>query len=371
MIKDVVVVGGGIVGVCVTYRLALAGAKVVLLERGYPAGGTSGASFAWINANDKPPYEYHVLNLGGISEHLRLAKEFGTAPWLHLSGNMEWAVDPAVQVKVRAKIERLRSFGYQVEILSRSEALRLEPELNIPPEVNEVVFYPAEGYVDVPLLVGTLVKAARATGAEIRVGAEVTRVERSNGQVTGVTLSDGTGIAADVVVSCLGWWTHRLVELAGVLVPMKPTVGLLVVSTPSGVSLRTVVHTPAVSLRPDGAGRVMMHSAEADQAVNEHTPTVPPPPVCTRVLQDAAQVLPGLAGAGIETARIGVRPIPADGYPIVGPVPGLEGLYVVCSHSAVTMGPLFGRIVAAEILEGRVDPRIGPYRPERLVSLVE
>jgi glycine/D-amino acid oxidase-like deaminating enzyme len=72
-----------------------------------------------------------------------------------------------------------------------------------------------------------------------------------------------------------------------------------------------------------------------------------------------------LAGARVEATRIGVRPMPRDRHPVVGPVPGVDGFYVVVSHSGVTLGPLWGRIAAAEILDGKPDPRLEPFRPSR------
>ena len=84
-----------------------------------------------------------------------------------------------------------------------------------------------------------------------------------------------------------------------------------------------------------------------------------------RSLACAAPHLPSLAGAGVEAVRVGVRPMPRDQKPMVGPVPGLEGFYVVVSHSGVTLGPLWGRVAAAEILDRKPDPRLDPYRPAR------
>src|SRR6476469_4279851 len=126
---DIVVIGGGIIGASVTYRLALAGARVTLLEAGNLAGGTSGASFAWLNANNKPPLAYHILNTGGMAEHRILASELGAAPWLHLDGNIEWAADEAGHAALMEKVDRLRGWGYQAEILTTAELRALEPDL--------------------------------------------------------------------------------------------------------------------------------------------------------------------------------------------------------------------------------------------------
>jgi glycine/D-amino acid oxidase-like deaminating enzyme len=71
--------------------------------------------------------------------------------------------------------------------------------------------------------------------------------------------------------------------------------------------------------------------------------------------------------ARVEATRIGVRPMPRDERPMVGAIPGLDGFYVVASHSGVTLGPLWGRIAAAELLDGALDPRLSPYRPTRFL----
>src|SRR5262249_61880656 len=82
----------------------------------------------------------------------------------------------------------------------------------------------------------------------------------------------------------------------------------------------------------------------------------------------AAVHLPLLAHSRVETLRIGVRPMPPDKHPIVGAIAGLPGFYVVVSHSGVTLGPLWGRIAAAEILDGADDPPLPPDRPGRLLQ---
>jgi glycine/D-amino acid oxidase-like deaminating enzyme len=200
---DIVVIGGGIIGAAVTYRLALAGARVTLLEASSLAGGTSGASFAWLNANNKPPLAYHILNTGGMAEHRILASEFGSAPWLHLDGNIEWAADDAGQTALMENVERLRGWGYQAELLTTAELCALEPDLVPPPGVEQVAFFPAEGYADVPLLIGTLARAAEHAGTTIRTGCRVSEVARSGGRVTGIVLENGERISTDLVISCL------------------------------------------------------------------------------------------------------------------------------------------------------------------------
>ncbi len=364
---EIVVIGGGIVGASVAYRLALTGARVTLLEAGDLAGGTSGASFAWLNANNKPPLAYHILNTGGMAEHRILAAEFGVAPWLHLDGNIEWAADETGHAALIEKVGRLRAWGYQVELLTTAELRALEPDLVPPPGVALAAFFAAEGYADVPLLVGTLARAAERAGATIRTGCRVTEVVHGGGRVAGVVTDSGERIAAEMVVSCVGRWSGEFAWIAGFHLPMEPTVGMLVVTAAAPVRLRAVLNSPTINVRPDGGGRLRLQATDFDEVTTPDMPTTPLPETAHRVYERAVSVLPHLAGTPIETALVGVRAIPGDGYPVVGPAPGMEGLYVVCTHSGVTMGPLLGRIVAREITTGAVDSRIATFRPERLI----
>src|SRR5258707_11688180 len=82
MIKTIVI-GAGVMGASVAYRLAQAGASITVLEAKRIGGGTSGISFAWTNANKKPPKPYHDLNVAGMKAHSPLADEFGAPPWWH------------------------------------------------------------------------------------------------------------------------------------------------------------------------------------------------------------------------------------------------------------------------------------------------
>lgn len=365
---DVIVVGAGIVGASVAYRLSAEGLGVTLIDAGRLGGGTSAATFAWINANSKGPFAYHFLNVCGMAEHLTLCRELGQDGWLSQSGNLEWAGTPKGTAALDDKVARLRGWGYPVETLSRRDVAALEPGLVLPRGVERAAYFPTEGYVDVPSLVGALAEGARARGAAIRTTEAVVELLRDGDRVTGVRTGKGERLTADWVVSCAGHRTPQLAALAGVQVPMRGEPGISAYSAPSPAALRSILHAPDLSVRPDGAGRLMIRAAEFDRGVTEATPLWPLPPACEVLRERTAALLPAFTGTPIESVRVGVRPMPEDGYPLVGPVPGRRGLYLVCSHSAVTLGPLLGRIVAREIAGGQVDARIAEYRAGRTMG---
>lgn len=362
---DVVVIGAGSVGANVAYRLAARGATVTVLDAGAPGGGTSGVSFAWTNSFNKTPRDYHDLNTAGMAEHRALVDELGSGGWHKQEGGIAWHEAPSERARLKETVERLASWGYPVEIISPADARGLEPDLSIAPHVDEVVFTPSEGYIEVVPLIGVLLSGAGRRGARVLTGRRVTGVLRSGARVRGVTTAGGERFEADVVVDCAGPATDEVARLAGVDFPFDRVPGRLVYTTPVASTLRRPIHAPGTHFRPDGAGRIVLAEGSHDHIWRDAG--VEPWPA-ERSLQAAAAHFPALASARVEATRVGVRPMPRDERPMVGEIPGLDGFYVVASHSAVTLGPLWGRIVTAEILDGVPDPRLAPYRPARFLG---
>jgi glycine/D-amino acid oxidase-like deaminating enzyme len=358
---DVLVVGAGCVGANVAYRLAERGAAVTVLDAGAPGAGTSGASFAWTNSFGKTPRDYHDLNVASMEEHAALTKELGGGGWLHQDGALAWEEGPAGVARLAQAAERLAGWGYPIERISPRQARELEPDLHIAPAVAQVVWTPGEGYVEVVPFIGALLAEATRRGARILPGRRVTGVIRSGARVRGVTTADGARFEADWVVDCAGVAMDEIARLAGVAVPIDRVPGRLIYTAPVATTLRRPIHAPGCHFRPDGGGRIVLAEGGHDQTWREGGEPWP----AERSLAALAAHLPALAGARVEATRIGVRPMPRDERPVVGALPGLDGFYVVVSHSGVTLGPLWGRVAAAEILEGALDPRLGPYRPDR------
>ena len=363
---DVIVIGAGSVGANVAYRLAARGARVTVLEAGAPGGGTSGVSFAWTNSFNKTPRDYHDLNTAGMAEHRALVQELGGGGWHPQEGAIAWEEAPATRAHLKETVERLASWGYPVELISPQQARALEPDLHIAPHVDEVVYTKSEGYVEVVPLIGALLAHARRLGARVLSGQRVTGVLREGARVLGVTTASGTRFEADAVVDCAGPATDEVARLAGIEIPFDRVPGRLIYTTPVASTLRRPIHAPGVHFRPDGAGRIVLAEGAHDHVWREEAPDRQAWPA-EHSLRAVSAHFPALVGARVEATRVGVRPMPKDERPMVGAIPGLDGFYVVTSHSAVTLGPLWGRIVAAELLDGVADPRLAPYRPARFL----
>ncbi len=363
-----VVIGAGVIGASVAYRLAEAGVAVTVLEAHRVGRGTSGASFAWTNSASKTPRAYHELNVAGMRAHAELGAAFGGAPWWHGGGRIEWEDEPA-QAAQRERVQRLREWGYAVEWIDRTQLAELEPDLD-PAQVGDapIAFYPEDGWLDPVVYTHAMLSAARRSGATLHLGARVASIGTQGGRVTGVRTTDGRAFPADVVINCAGLWVNGPALDGGLRLPMAPTVGLLVFTPPVACALRRVVASPAIHARPDGAGRLMLHRTEIDATIAADRIPDPAMPEAREMMERAIRLFPSIGAAQAEAVRITQRPIPRDGLSAVGPMPHVEGYYLVVTHSGVTLAPLLGAAVADEVARGRERPELAPFRPARFFN---
>jgi glycine/D-amino acid oxidase-like deaminating enzyme len=360
----VAVIGAGIVGSSVAYRLSEGGAEVVMIDGAEPGSGTTSTSFAWVNANNKLPRDYFELNLAGMREHERLRDEVGGV-WLRGTGNLIWAADEE-QENLEKRVDRLRSWSYAAEMLPSSTVNKeFEPGATFPDPTLRIAHFPEEFWVDAPALTRTLVEAAARNGAQRHFGNAVRGIE-VEGEGVMLHLEDGED-RADAVVNATGAKAASVAEMVRRELPLDVFPGLLVRVAVPGEPLRHLMHTPHINVRPDGPGYVLVHHDSVDERLTDDFAGTEDP-LCAELLERARHVLPALAEAEVVEVRFGMRPVPADGHSCVGALSAIPDYYEAVTHSGVTLGPLIGRLLAREILTGEIDPLIAPFRADRFQS---
>jgi glycine/D-amino acid oxidase-like deaminating enzyme len=365
----VIVIGAGVMGASVAYRLAQAGAEVTVLEATRVGGGTSGISFAWTNAHRKPPRPYHDLNVAGMKAHAGLRDEFGATPWWHGGGSLEWEPE-AGRTAQRENVEQLQFWGYAAEWIDRNQVHELEPDIDLAAIGDAAVaYFPDEGWLDPVVYAHAMLSAAqRRHDAKVIRGARVADLILKDDRVSGVRLADGTLHEADMVVNCAGRWTNEVVREAGLHLPLAPTVGFLVFTPPVACGLTRVVHASMIDVRPDGAGRLMLHWNPTDETVRIDSEVSPSMPQARDLVRRARQLLPSIGEVEAEAVRIAIRPMPGDHFSAIGPVPRISGYYLAVTHSGVTMSPFLGAAVADEIVRGQQRPELVDFRPARFFN---
>ncbi|CAI7979888.1 FAD-dependent oxidoreductase [Frankia sp. Hr75.2] len=368
MAENVVVIGAGAYGAAVAASLARRGARVVIVEAGAPAGGTSGATFAWINASSKQSHPYHAFGVAAMDAHRRLAAETPAGDWYHESGNLRWETADDEHEVLRRKVATVVAYGYEVRWLSRAEALKLEPDVDpaaLP--ADEIAYFPREGWVEPARLVGHLLSRAVSRGAELVTDDPVVSLRIAAGLVRAVGLASGRSISAGAVVNCAGPRAGAIAGLAGLDLPMRNTHGVLVHTSPVTVSVSRVIHAPDVHLRPDGGGRLLLHTQAIDGAVRiSGNGEMSADGSAVETILEASRVLyPGIRAATVEKVRIGERPIPGDGLPVLGRAAELPNFHFAVSHSGVTLSVHAGDLVAAEVTGEDRGDELAAFRFER------
>jgi glycine/D-amino acid oxidase-like deaminating enzyme len=361
----VAVIGAGLVGAAVAFRLAEQGGETLLLDRAEPGSGATAVSFAGVNAAGADTRAAVELVLAAIEEHRRLAWRLAPAPWFHADGSLQTSDDPERQAAMVERVRQLQDWGYAAELLpARTVQAELEPGLASADPESPVAWFPDEGWVDAPEMTRQLVRAGRNAGGRVLAepSREVVAIERTGDRITSVTLADGQTIPVATVVNAAGVDAARVAALAGREMPMTAPVGMAVraVTRDGATPLLHPVVTDRVAMRPDGPGRVWL-VPRRDLPVAG--PVALDGPEVARVMADAAAVVPALAEARPVAAMAGAYAVPDSGYLSAGAVPGLPGYYEIAAYSGVTLAPLLGRSLANEILGIAPDPLLDPFRP--------
>jgi len=376
---DVVVIGGGIVGAACAYYLCAAGLDVHLVERHFPASGTSRACDGLILLWDK---NGAGLDLGrasaalwdDLSQTLDLDFEYARTGTVFLAEN-EMGV-----VAARERVAAMKSAGVRAEALDGPGLRSLEP--NLAPDLAGGAFFPDDAQVDPRRATLALLAAAQQQGLTIHTHAEVVAIRRGGnggGRVSYVVTPSGD-IATETVVCSAGAWSNDVAKLVGIETPIRPRKGHILVTTRAPRLIRHPLLEGgyAATVQSDSEGLEVAFVAEmtasgtlllgSSRQFAGHDRSVSLPVV--RALADrAARFLPALVRNGVKVIRsyAGLRPWSPDHQPLIGPVEAVPGFYLAAGHEGAGIGlaPVTGWLMADWIIRAELPPFAGEVRPDR------
>lgn len=373
--QRIVVIGGGIVGASIAWRIASRGQQVTLIDKADPGSGASSHSFAWVNAGAKEPIGYHNLNRRSMEMWPRFAAALGDDVGLRWGGKIAWETEPASAEQLIARVNQLQSWGYPTRRVSAEELDELEPALDIGPVVA-AEYSENEGQVEPQMVVDACIRRMSELEAAILTGVEVVGFDRdADGNIRAVQTDSGD-FQADTVILAAGTHTTALAAMSGVYIPQAESPGVVIRTTPLPPLLHNVpvVYAPPlgdgrreIHLRQCADGRFMIGEGDQESLAEDDTQSH-----ADDLLSRAASYLPGLAEAKAIPVPVGWRPMPLDGYPVLGYAAETPNIYIALTHSGVTLAPAISQLVALEICESvRADAVLAPYRPERFATLTE
>ncbi len=365
-----VIVGGGIAGVALAAHLARLGdGDVLVLERGERLGeGATGRSAGGIRQQFADP-----VCVAAARETVRLlggfAAETGVDPEFRRHGYLLLATEPRRADALRAEAAAQRAAGLAVETLDAAATAARFPSLSVD-DVLAANFCGSDGYLSPHALVEGYRRTAAAAGVRFATGVEVTGLLVEGRRVTGVRTSAGALRAGDVVVAA-GAEAGPLLGGAGVVLPLRPTLRRIFATHPLPdlpVDLPLVLDLDRpFYFRPESGGAILslaeVEEGGAPETVEEGDGAMP-----DRLVERAVRRAPVLGAARFLRAWSGHRTLTPDDRPILGPVPGLPGLWLAVGFGGhgITHAPSLCMALAAAMTAG--DPAVGalaPFAPDR------
>jgi glycine oxidase len=352
---DVIIIGGGIIGLSVSIALRKRGAKVLVVERGEPGREASHAAGGMlVDCALETPQALQPL----ATASARMYPEFAHELQLESGVNVDLREHGAIVISPPEHVHD-RPRPAQPGLLPAPLA-ELEPALA---ETDRPASFLKERSVDPRGLTAAAWKTARKRGVDFSSGDPANSVTISHGRVTGVTTAKTT-FQAPKVVNCAGAWAG---QVAPHPFPTRPVKGqMLCLAAPSRELLTHVIRTPEIYLIPRSDGRILVGTTVEEAGFDKRTD----PATIQRFRHSATAMVPELQNAKILEDWAGLRPGTPDALPILGAT-STPGYFVAAGHfrDGILLAPITAHVMAKLINEEEPDFHLTPFSPQRFATI--
>ncbi len=365
---DALVVGGGIIGCSIAWRLAQTGRHVVVLERGHVGGEASSAAAGVLTPKATPDIPKHLLDFRATSNAMypdfvdEVRATTGQAFEFRVSGHIIPAFSDDDVSSLRASFEMQAPAGIRADWLSGDDALEAEPLLA--PDVQAALSLPDHAFVDNPKLTNALGSAVRMGGGDVVENCLVTGLIVEHDVVAGVETQTGI-VNAPIVVNCAGSWAGLIDRRYQM--PVRPLKGEIIAVDIRPSLQRILVSGPSFSSVPRADGRTILCATSSDVGFNKDVVIGSIAGLFERV----SRYIPSLSQARFVETWAGLRPMTPDREPVLGADPGLHGLYWATGHlgNGILEAPATARAMTELIATGTSSLPIERFGPERFARV--
>jgi len=355
---EVVIIGAGLIGICIAYYLIESGVQdICLLDRGPALGEASGANAGGLWFAQQSPELGPVASLAKTSSDLYDELEERFEIGLVRSGLLELYYGKAKATDADRKLRAVRKAGFEAKKLTGKETREVEPSLGINPKA--ALYYPNEGQVHPTLLGSVLMEHLKSQQVRFVLGADVTGLSDSGKKVT---TSKGEVSAGSVVVAA-GAWTPQITQSLNWRPPIKPIRGTLLAVGPLPMTLHhTIIGADYYYWQlSDGyvGGGGSIDDIGFERGVD--------PKIEESIREEMNRLFPKLADQPTASSWSGFRPYCEDGKPVIGALPKHKNVFVAAGHfrKGVMLAPVTGRIIADLLTKGRSSLPISALKPDR------
>lgn len=370
--KNIDIIGAGVAGLAIGWRLRQAGYNVTIYERGRAGMGASHAAAGMLAASiEAEPGEDSLLRLNleaqrmwpGFAEELRIATFLSVG--YRESGTLFMAPEQDDLGHLEHRYEFLRARGLPIEWCEGSELQRREPYLR--PRVRRALYSPHDHQADNRALTIALLQACKTSGITIREQTGIDEIVVENGVVTGLRSNDQL-ISTREVIICAGAWSSQIKgipeECRPPVFPMKGQMLALQMDTRLPL-LKHVVWTPRLYMVPRDDGRLIVGATMEDKGFDASLTGGG----MLHLLRECWEILPGMEELPLVESWAGFRPTSRDDAPIIGPS-GIKGLtYATGQHrNGILLTPLLADLVRDYIRDGQLPKLAQDFSMKRFMN---
>jgi len=358
---DVLIIGGGVIGLSTAHALARDGARVTLLDRQDFGRESSWAGAGIISPGnpDRAATPFDKLRAISSTAYPHLAADLrertGIDPGYRCTGGLEFD-DPDEPLDADAWTKEAIAW----ERLAPKEVPSVEPAVGS--GAGPAYYLPGMAQVRNPRLVKALIASLRMTDVTLQPGCPVYAWEASGTRITAAVTHAGPEVAGQFVM-CAGAWTDELLRPFDLRTEVHPVRGQIALLNARAHGPSKVLIRGKRYVVPRGDGRVLVGSTEEDAGFDKRTTAS----AIAGLLEFGTGLVPSLSRAAIERCWAGLRPGSPDGLPYIGRVPGAENLWVAAGHfrSGIQLAPGTARVLS-EAIQGRATAvPLEPFRLDR------
>ena len=355
MHPEVLIIGGGVIGLSIAKELHKQGVRrIALLEKGSCGKEASWAAAGMLSPQVEANEPGAFFDLCCASRDLypaftdELLTETGIDTELERTGTLYLSFNDDDTSEINKRFEWQKSAGLEVEILSEDEIRYREPFIS--QDARKALFFQNDWQVENRKLTSALKRYAEMNGVDIRENTKVERLIVEHGSVVGANTAGGR-MTADLTVVATGAWTS-LIQVGDAEMPIKiePVRGQIVAFRPEPRPVRHVICSSFGYLVPRMDGRLLAGSTSEKVGFDSLVTDA----ATSSLKKMTCKIVPGMADLEITDRWAGLRPYAADGLPVLGSVSGIDGLFVATAHyrNGILLAPMTAKLAAENLVNG-------------------